>query len=81
MPRLKILGLGKTKVTAAGLTRLIAATGLQEVVLAGTSVTDDEVVRLKGMTGLKSLSLMRTSVTNEGVDALQQALPNLAIRH
>jgi hypothetical protein len=51
------------------------------LVLAGTSVTDDEAVRPKGMTGLKSLSLVRTSVTSEDVDALQQALPNLAIRH
>ena len=81
LPRLKILGLANTHVTPAGLARLKSAIRLEELVLGGTRVSDQELVEFRGMTSLKVLRLGGAQLSDGAVEKLQQALPNLAIRH
>jgi len=84
---LRILDLGGTQVTDAGLEHLEGLTNLEVLGLAGTRVTDAGLERLKGMTSLRRLELHRVKnapymqVTDEGVKKLQEALPDCKIGH
>ena len=76
LERLRVLRLGETKVTDAGLAHLKALEGLRQLGLRATEVTDAGLVHLKGLTQLQMLNLQGTKVTDAGLVHLK-GLSNL----
>jgi hypothetical protein len=76
---LRVVTLGFTKVTDAGLVHLAGLTDLEELGLAQTAVTDAGLSHLKGLKKLKRLDLVGTKVTDKGAADLKAALPDLDI--
>ena len=72
------LSLRDTKITDAGLVRLVGLP-LTKFDLAYTAVTDAGVVHLMQMRNLKELNLIDTNLSCEGVSRLRSALPQCDI--
>jgi len=62
-----------------GLAHLRGLTNLKRLSLWHTSVTDEGLLHVAALSQLELLELPRATVTDEGVEALQQALPDLKI--
>jgi hypothetical protein len=73
------VGLGRTKVTDAGLKHLAGLKQLQLLVLTNTNVTDAGLKHLAGLKQLRFLNLSGTKVTDKGKTDLNKALPKLVI--
>jgi hypothetical protein len=76
---LQQLKLHGTRVDGPGLEHLKRLAKLRVLRLEETPVNDDGLLHLKALSGLKELWLYRTKVTEAGANALQKALPVLAI--
>src|SRR5262245_167719 len=70
LPGLKMIDLGETKVTDAGLKELARLPNLESVYLDKTAVTDAGLKELAGLERLAWLDLADTKVTARGTDAL-----------
>jgi len=80
MPHLQRLSLWNTNVTDDGLGHLKRLTSLRVLDLSHTRVSDAGLKQLEGLTGLQELALIGCNeLTDAGVDALQEALPNVVI--
>ncbi len=79
--RLESLDLAETPITDAGLEHLTVLGRLESLNLSGTRVTDAGLEHLKTLSRLEHIGLRDTQVTDEGVQQLQQALPDIEIRH
>ncbi len=66
-PKVRILKLGDTAITDAGLAHLEGMTELIMLGLRGTKITDDGLKHLGQMKKLRSLLLARTAVTDDGL--------------
>ena len=73
---LRILGLGETKVTGAGLRHIDSLSHLLGLYLYGTKVGDAGFEDIRGLTGLGDLSLAETQITDEALIHLKH-LPRL----
>jgi endonuclease YncB( thermonuclease family) len=74
---LEEVNLNWTKVTAAGVLRLVKdRTSLRRLELSGVDLRDDDLAALKGLKELKKLNLRSTLITDNGVAHLQ-SLPKL----
>ena len=60
---LRVLELGGTRITDAGLVHLRGLTNLKMLVLDRTKVTDAGMVHLKGLVNLEELRLQSTAIT------------------
>ena len=68
---LKELNLGATKVTDAGVQKLIAHSGIEVLKLSETAITDASVAELAKLKKLRVLNLYGTAVTDAGIKALE----------
>jgi hypothetical protein len=64
------LDLARTKVTDAGLAKIAAMKGLQELHLENTAISDAGLDHLKGLSSLEYLNLYNTKVTDAGIAKL-----------
>jgi hypothetical protein len=80
LPKLRVLGLGGTKVSDAGLARLASFPALEEVRLMATAVTDQGIESLAACKALATVKLGKKSkVTPQGIEKLKKALPNCSV--
>lgn len=73
------LRLDRTSVGDQGLASLSTLQALEVLNLFGTKVTDASLPTIEGMSSLKSVYLWDTGVTTEGMQALQEARPDLEV--
>ena len=76
---LRVLDLGSTGITDAGLEALQRFTSLQILDLSNTQITDAGLVDLVGLEKLESISLKDTRVTEAGITDLKKALPDIKV--
>jgi Leucine-rich repeat (LRR) protein len=75
---LRLLDLGHTRITDAGLVYLDKATTLEFLTLTGDAATDRGLRGLKGLTGLKQLDLAGTHITDTGLASIE-AMVNIQL--
>jgi uncharacterized membrane protein YtjA (UPF0391 family) len=76
---LKVLDLSKTKITDAGIKKLLPLQNLKWLLLAETSISDAGLEQLAPLTELGRLTLNKTKVTAAGMAKLKKSIPKLAI--
>lgn len=62
-----ILGLGKTSITDAGLSRIAKMTTITQLNLGNTDIGDAGMQHLSGLSNLETLNLVQTKVTDAGL--------------
>lgn len=77
--RPRVLLVGDTNITDAGLCHIAKMSSLTELDIAQNNVTDDGLTHLTTLQNLRELFATTTHVTPEGARELKSALPNCTI--
>ena len=72
LTELRLLTLGKTKITGGGIARLQGLTKLEELDLSETAVSDADLRCLGGLHNLRNLYLDKTKITDAGLSSLSR---------
>ena len=79
LTKLQFLGLSHSKITNAGLERLVTLQNVTSIILNKTSVTDESVISLKKMSKLAHISVSNTAMTPQAIVMLAEAFPSALI--
>ena len=81
LQNLKVLDLSKTKITDAGVKKLLPLKNLKWLLLAETSISDAGLDQLAPLTELGRLTLNKTKVTAAGIAQLKRSIPKIQVNN